>query len=304
MQNSSWTDKRMEGPSVIPGVLYVVATPIGNLGDNTLRALQVLGSVDLILAEDTRISARLLRRFTITTRLKAFHEHNEQKMAPWVVEQLDEGMSIALISDAGTPLLRDPGLYLMRLLRAQGKKTVPVPGPSALVCALSVAGLPTDRFVFEGFLPVKREARRHRLQGLVEEARTLVVYEAPHRILATTQDMAEVLGGERQVVIARELTKAFETIYSGSLSAIAHRLSEDSNNQRGEFVVVVEGKPKVDPIEGAGEGAVTAEDQRILHLLMEELPLKKAVILAARLTGRKKNALYRIALQEHASAPQ
>ena len=285
--------------SLAAGALYVVATPIGNLDDITLRALQVLGEADLILAEDTRVSVRLLHRFAITTPMKAFHEHNEQKMLPWVVEKLDEGMSIALISDAGTPLLRDPGFHLIHLLRTQGRKVIPVPGASALVCALSVAGLPADRFVFEGFLPVKREARRRRLRALAAESRTLVVYEAPHRVLAAIQDMAEVFGGERQGVVARELTKVFEHIYSGSLSMIAGWMEEDSNNRRGEFVVLVEGRPKTPPREGpeaAGEGAVTEEDLGVLHLLMEELPLKKAVILAARLTGRKKNELYRLAL--------
>nr|VFJ92716.1 MAG: 16S rRNA (cytidine1402-2'-O)-methyltransferase [Candidatus Kentron sp. H]VFJ93278.1 MAG: 16S rRNA (cytidine1402-2'-O)-methyltransferase [Candidatus Kentron sp. H]VFK00434.1 MAG: 16S rRNA (cytidine1402-2'-O)-methyltransferase [Candidatus Kentron sp. H] len=300
MSGAIISDKQMADKQTQGGVLYVVATPIGNLEDITLRALRVLGHVDLILAEDTRVSHRLLRRFAITTPMKALHEHNEQKMAPWVVDRLHEGMSIALISDAGTPSLRDPGFHLTRALRMQGKKVVPIPGPSALVCALSAAGLPADRFVFEGFLPVKQEARRRRLQALVEDPRTLVVYEAPHRILMTVRDMVGILGDRRQAVIARELTKAFETLYSGSLPMIERWLEQDRNHQRGEFVLVIEGKPKADPEGEHGtmaEESITEEDRRVLHLLMEELPLKKAVILAARLTGRKKNALYRIALR-------
>nr|VFJ63333.1 MAG: 16S rRNA (cytidine1402-2'-O)-methyltransferase [Candidatus Kentron sp. DK] len=280
------------------GALYVVATPIGNLEDITLRALRVLGEVDLILAEDTRVSARLLRRFSITAPLKAFHEHNEEKVAPWVVERLDEGMDIALISDAGTPLLRDPGFHLIRLLQARNKKVVPVPGPSALVCALSVAGMPMERFVFEGFLPVKQEARRRRLEALREEARTLVLYEAPHRVRAAIGDMGDILGPERHAVIARELTKTFETIREGPLSGLYQWLGEDENNQRGEFVLVIEGKTKE---ERKDDAAVTEEGARVLRLLMEELPLKKAVTLAARLTGQKRNRLYRAALQHDGS---
>jgi len=281
--------------SIEPGVLYVVATPIGNLEDITLRALQVLAGVDLILAEDTRVSGRLLQRFAITTPVRAFHEHNERKITSWVIERLEANASVALISDAGTPLLSDPGFYLTRLLRAQNKKIVPIPGPSALVCGLSVAGLPTDRFVFEGFLPAKREARRHRLRELEREYQTLVLYEAPHRVLATVADLVEIFGRERQAVIARELTKTFETIRSDSLPALEGWLQEDGNHQRGEFVLMVEGRPKTGP--GQDQDEVTEEELRTLHLLLEELSLKKAVALAVRLTGQNKNTLYRLALQ-------
>nr|VFK26199.1 MAG: 16S rRNA (cytidine1402-2'-O)-methyltransferase [Candidatus Kentron sp. MB]VFK30836.1 MAG: 16S rRNA (cytidine1402-2'-O)-methyltransferase [Candidatus Kentron sp. MB]VFK75258.1 MAG: 16S rRNA (cytidine1402-2'-O)-methyltransferase [Candidatus Kentron sp. MB] len=273
------------------GILYIVATPIGNLGDITLRAIEVLGMVDLILAEDTRISARLLRRYEITTPVMAFHEHNEREMASRMVARLEQGANIALISDAGTPLLSDPGFHLVRLLRAQGKRVIPIPGPSAVVCALSAGGLPMDRFVFEGFLPSKREARRRRLQALAEETRTLVLYEAPHRILDAIRDITELFGGERQGVIARELTKTFETIHAGPIENLHDWLRKDENNRRGEFVLMIGGKPEEDN-EGIG-----AEELRTLHLVLEELPIKKAVALTARLTGRKRNALYRLALQ-------
>nr|VFK38203.1 MAG: 16S rRNA (cytidine1402-2'-O)-methyltransferase [Candidatus Kentron sp. SD]VFK43035.1 MAG: 16S rRNA (cytidine1402-2'-O)-methyltransferase [Candidatus Kentron sp. SD]VFK78609.1 MAG: 16S rRNA (cytidine1402-2'-O)-methyltransferase [Candidatus Kentron sp. SD] len=275
------------------GILYVVATPIGNLDDIAPRALRVLGEVDLILAEDTRVSARLLRRFGIATPVRAFHEHNERRMAPDIVAQIERGARIALISDAGTPLLSDPGFHLTRLLHERNRKIVPIPGPSALICALSASGLPTDRFIFEGFLPSKQEARRHRLQGLAEETRTLILYESPHRIRETIRDMTEIFGDQRPGVIARELTKTFETIRSDSLATLAGWLLEDENHQRGEFVLMIGGKPKPDP---ARDEAITTEDLRALRLLLEELPLKKAVALAARLTGRKKNALYRLAL--------
>nr|VFK14443.1 MAG: 16S rRNA (cytidine1402-2'-O)-methyltransferase [Candidatus Kentron sp. LFY] len=285
---------RQETVSSEKGTLYVVATPIGNLHDITLRALQVLAKADLILVEDTRVSARLLRRYGITTPVRAFHEHNERNTTPEIIARIEGGADIALISDAGTPLLSDPGFHLTRLLRDQGGKIVPIPGPSALICALSVAGLPTDRFTFEGFLPPKQEARRRRLRVLAEDTCTSIFYEAPHRIRATIEDMLEIFGEKRHGVIARELTKAFETIRRGPLAALASWLREDQNNQRGEFVLMIEGKPKADP--ARDPEATTAEDLRILRLLREELPLKKAVPLAARLTGRKKNHLYRIAL--------
>nr|VFK07850.1 MAG: 16S rRNA (cytidine1402-2'-O)-methyltransferase [Candidatus Kentron sp. LPFa] len=276
------------------GILYIVATPIGNLDDITLRALRVLGEVDLILAEDTRISARLLQRFGITTQVKSFHEHNERKMAPAIVHRIERGANIALISDAGTPLVSDPGFHLTRLLREKGKRIVPIPGPSALICALSVAGLPTDRFIFEGFPPSKRAARRHRLQALAQESRTLILYEAPHRVQATIQDMMEIFGAERHGVLAKELTKTFETIRQGPLSTLEDWLRRDENHQKGEFVLMIGGKPKPDPARNIE--AVTAEDLRVLRLLREELPLKRAVSLTARLTGRKRNDLYRLAL--------
>nr|VFK48635.1 MAG: 16S rRNA (cytidine1402-2'-O)-methyltransferase [Candidatus Kentron sp. TC] len=275
------------------GILYIVATPIGNLEDITLRALRVLGNVDLILAEDTRVSARLLRRFGITTPVRSFHEHNERKMAPAIVHRIERGANIALISDAGTPLVSDPGFHLTRLLRERDGRIVPIPGPSALICALSAAGLPTDRFIFEGFPPSKREARRRWLQALAEEPRTLILYEAPHRVRATLQDMVETFGAERRGVIAKELTKTFETIRQGSLSALESWLQRDENHQKGEFVLMIGG---TDLDSTQNTDAATAEDLRVLRLLREELPLKKAVSLTARLTGRKRNDLYRLAL--------
>jgi 16S rRNA (cytidine1402-2'-O)-methyltransferase len=273
------------------GSLYVVATPIGNLADISARAIEVLGAVDRIVAEDTRHSRKLLQHYALQTPTMALHEHNERELAPQLVQQLVEGRSLAMISDAGTPLISDPGFNLVRLARAAGVPVVPVPGPSALICALSASGLPTDRFVFEGFLPARRIARKHRLEQLCRESRTLVFYESSHRIVESLQDMQALFGGQRQAVVARELTKQFETIEGDSLAVLVDWITADSNQQKGEFVVLVQG------LEQAECNDVTPEAERLLQELLEELPIKKAAKLAARITGLNKRALYDRALQ-------
>jgi 16S rRNA (cytidine1402-2'-O)-methyltransferase len=271
------------------GVLYVVATPIGNLEDISQRALKVLASVDQIAAEDTRHSQRLLGHYGISTPMVAFHEHNEREMAEALVGSLGAGESIALISDAGTPLISDPGFRLTRAAQAAGIAVSPIPGASALTAALSVAGLPTDRFVFEGFLPSRHSARLARLEALTGETRTLVFYESSHRIHDTLADMGVAFGENRQGVIARELTKTFEEVHRDRLEALAEWLAAEPNRGKGEFVVLVEGAAVT---QTAGE----AEGIRILDLLLAELPVKKAAALAAAVTGRRKNEMYALAL--------
>lgn len=274
-----------------PGVLYVVATPIGNRADITQRALEVLGNAAQVLAEDTRHSGALLRSLGITTPLLSLHEHNEQAQVDGVLARLREGHDLALVSDAGTPLISDPGYRVVRAARQAGIAVVPVPGPSALITALSVAGLPTDRFVFEGFLPAKTAARRAHLQTLAGEPRTLIFYEASHRIQECLADLADVFGGGREAVVARELTKTFEQVHGGSLAELNDWLAADANRQRGEFVVLVAGAPP------AEETEISAEARRVLEILRRELPVKQAAALAAEITGARKNALYQLALE-------
>ncbi|MDT4854429.1 Ribosomal RNA small subunit methyltransferase I [compost metagenome] len=278
-----------------PGTLYVVATPIGNLDDISARALRVLREVALIAAEDTRHSIRLLQHFGIETPLAACHEHNERDQGGRFLARLQAGDDVALISDAGTPLISDPGFHLVRQARAAGVSVVPVPGACALVAALSAAGLPSDRFIFEGFLPAKANARRGRLEQIKEEPRTLIFYEAPHRLLESLEDMREVFGGDRPAVLARELTKTFETLKGAPLSELCGWVAADSNQQRGECVVLVGGWQAPE-----GEGALSAEALRVLDLLLGELPLKRAAALAAEITGVRKNLLYQAALERHA----
>ena len=273
------------------GVLYVVATPIGNLQDISARALETLGRVALVAAEDTRHSRKLLGHFGIGTPLQALHEHNEREQAQSLLERLAGGEDIALISDAGTPLISDPGFHLVRSARAAGLTVVAVPGPSACIAALSVAGLPTDRFVFEGFLPSKHTARCRRLEVLKDEPRTLVFYESSHRIRECIADMATMIGGEREAVIARELTKTFETSRGGTLRELLDWLQGDNNQQRGEFVIMLHGRPE----RAADE--LHSGDRRVLEVLLEELPLKQAASLAARITGVPKNRLYDAGLE-------
>lgn len=273
------------------GVLYVVATPIGNRADISRRALEVLGKVAQVLAEDTRHSGALLRSLSITTPLLSLHEHNEQAQIDGVLARLREGHDLALISDAGTPLISDPGYRVVRAARQAGIAVVPVPGPSALITALSVAGLPTDRFVFEGFLPAKSAARRAQLQALAAEPRTLIFYEASHRIQECLVDLAEIFGGQREAVIARELTKAFEQVQGGTLAELSAWLSADANRQRGEFVVLIAGAPP------AEESEIGAAARRVLEILLRDLPVKQAAALAAEITGARKNALYQLALE-------
>lgn len=274
------------------GTLYVVATPIGNLEDISARALRVLREVSLIAAEDTRHSSRLLAHFGIQTPLAACHEHNEREEGGRFIGRLLAGEGVALISDAGTPLISDPGYHLVRQARAAGVAVVPVPGACALIAALSAAGLPSDRFIFEGFLPAKAVARRARLEALKEEPRTLIFYEAPHRILESLGDFQEVFGGDRMAVLGRELTKTFETLKGLPLSELCAWVEADSNQQRGECVVLVEGwHPRQD------ESAVNAEALRVLDLLLAEMPLKRAAAIAADITGLRKNLLYQAALE-------
>ena len=282
---------RQKSDSVEPGVLYVVATPIGNLLDITHRALAVLRQVDLIAAEDTRQTRVLLQRYGIGTPLLAYHEHNETALLPRLVEQLKAGQAIALVADAGTPLISDPGFPLVREARRQALKVVPVPGPSAGVCALSAAGLASDRFLFLGFPPRQTTQRRAWLQALAGERATLVLYEASHRVQATLRDLAELWGGRRRAVIARELTKRFETFSEGSMAELAQVLAQDTQQRTGEFVLLVEGSQE------AADEATAREAERVLRFLAEELPLKQAAALAARITGGKRNRLYRLALQ-------
>lgn len=269
-----------------PSTLYVVATPIGNLDDLSPRARQVLAEVDAILCEDTRQSGVLLRHAGISRPLLAVHEHNEGERAAALVQRLREGQRLALISDAGTPLISDPGYRLVAAVRAAGCAVSPIPGPCALVAALSVAGLPTDRFAFEGFLPAKAGERRARLQAVASDPRTLVWYEAPHRIVETLAAAVEVLGGERRAVIGRELTKRFETVLDGTLAELLARVQSDADQQRGEIVLVVAGAPPVD------DAARIDEGRRLYALLAAELPPSKAARIAAAHTGAPKRALY------------
>ncbi len=272
--------------------LYIVATPIGNLQDLSPRAQDVLAAVDLIAAEDTRHSSRLLNQFDIRTPLFALHDHNERQRAQVLVDKLAAGQSIALISDAGTPLISDPGYHLVRRVREAGMKVVPVPGCCAMVAALSTSGLPSDRFFFEGFLPAKSKGRREKIEALAELSCTWILYESPHRILDTLSDLNELLGGEREIVVARELTKTFETFFAGTLAEADCWIRADSNQQRGEFVLLLAGKPEAPEVD-----EVPPDARRVLELLLEELSVKQASALAAKITGLKKKMLYTLALE-------
>lgn len=276
------------------GQLFIVATPIGNLGDISERAIQVLGSVDSIAVEDTRHSGKLLRHLAIKTKMFALHDFNEKQKADEISERILKGENIALISDAGTPLISDPGYQLVKSAHRAGVQVVPIPGASAIIAALSCAGLPSDRFTFEGFLPNKSAARVAVLKKLIAETRTIIFYEAPHRILASLEDMQEVFGGQRYVVLARELTKTFETVHGDNLDSLLSWVTEDENQQRGEFVVLVRGAIK-------DASAIDAEAAQVLEVLMAELPLKQAASLAAKITGIKKNILYKVGLESKAT---
>lgn len=268
--------------------LYVVATPIGNLEDFSARAIETLQNVDQIAAEDTRHSQKLLKHFGITTPLISLHDHNETISSKILLDSLKKNQSIALISDAGTPLINDPGYRLVKLVRQHGIPVIPIPGPCALITALCASGLASDRFIFEGFLPGKNIARQKKLLEFLYETRTIIFYEAPHRILELIDDMLVVFGPKRYVVLARELTKTFETIHGDNLETMKNWLNSDKNQQKGEFVVLVEGAEYLSPDE--------IDTQRILEILLDELPIKQATALAAKITHEKKNKLYALAL--------
>jgi 16S rRNA (cytidine1402-2'-O)-methyltransferase len=272
-------------------ILYVVATPIGNLQDITLRALEVLKTVDVVAAEDTRHTSHLLSHFAIQKKLIAVHEHNEQKSAQILLERLRAGESIALVTDAGTPGISDPGAIVVDVLREAGVKLVPVPGPSAVIAALSASGITANGYFFYGFLPASGSQRRKTLEALKGYSSTLVFYEAPHRIIECVEDLAKVLGGERRITIARELTKTFETFHRCALQDAKGWLESDPNQQRGEFVLLVEAAAVVE------EADISEDAERILRLLLADLPLKQAVKLATEITGVKKNILYEFALK-------
>jgi 16S rRNA (cytidine1402-2'-O)-methyltransferase len=282
---------RMTGDS---GVLYVVATPIGNLGDITERARQVLAGVDLIAAEDTRHTGRLLTHYGIRAKLQSCHDHNEAEVTERLLGALAGGENLALVSDAGTPLVSDPGYKLVRAARQRGFRVVPIPGPSAAICALSAAGMPSHRFLFLGFGPRTSGRRREWLTAVVREPGTLVFYEAGNRAVGALEDMGSVLGADRRALVARELTKRFETFLDGTLFSLAERLRDDPEQQLGELVILVEGSRESDG------SAQEAEQERVLAILSDELPLKQATALAARITGAKKNRLYKRALERRA----
>ncbi len=275
----------MERPS-----LYVVATPIGNLADITLRALEVLKRADAIAAEDTRVTARLLKHHGISAPLIALHEHNERRAAQKILQLLARGNSVALVSDAGTPAISDPGATTVAIVRNAGYPVVPLPGANAAVCALSAAGKAAQHFLFYGFLPQQGVARKRVFAALKLLPYLLVFYETPHRVIASVTDMAAAFGAERSITIARELTKVFETIHTCKLGAAAAWLAADANRTKGEFVLLVEGAAEA-------RAAVAGTAQRALEILLRELPLKQAVKLAAEISGGKRNELYRMALE-------
>ena len=272
------------------GKLYVVATPIGNLDDVSPRAGRVLAQASVIAAEDTRHSARLLQHLGISTALVACHDHNERVVVDVLIARLLRGDDVALISDAGTPLLNDPGYLLVSQAHARGIEVVSIPGPSAITAALSICGLPVNRFAFEGYLPEKSAARRTLLQQLAHEARTLVFFETPHRIERALRDLVTIFGSERRATIAREMTKRFETVRRDTLASLLAWVRAGAERQRGEFVIVVEGSV-------AAPGPDDAGLQRMLDVLLKRLSVKDAAAVAADLTGRNRNELYRLALK-------
>ncbi|MDH3690085.1 MAG: 16S rRNA (cytidine(1402)-2'-O)-methyltransferase [Gammaproteobacteria bacterium] len=271
------------------GKLYVVATPIGNLEDITARALRVLSEVALIAAEDTRHTGKMLLHFGISTTMTSFHDHNERDRIPRILQRLQQGEDVALVSDAGTPLISDPGYELIRRAHRERIEVVPVPGASALLAALCASGLPIHGFVFEGFLPSRPAARRRRLEGLRAELRTIALFESAHRIVASLADMCDILDGEREAVLARELTKVFETVRLDTLFNLYHWVDADPTRQKGEFVIIVQGAQPAD--------VAVDKMRRVLRPLLRQLPLKQAVATAAELTGARRNALYALAVE-------
>lgn len=273
------------------GTLYIVATPLGHLQDMSLRAVDILQTVQLIAAEDTRHSLPLLQHYSIKTPIISLHNYNEKERIDQLQTKLQKGESIALISDAGTPLISDPGFLLVKKMRETGIKIVPIPGACAAISALCVSGLPTDRFIFEGFLPQRASLRQARLSALIHETGTMIFYEAPHRILTFLQELQTIFGEKRSAVIARELTKLFETVLTGTLQELYETVKKDTNQQKGEIVILVAGKAK------NNEEEIDAEIKRVLRILLTNCPLRQAVEMAAKLTSFKKNRIYDIALQ-------
>lgn len=269
--------------------LYIVATPIGNLDDITLRAIDTLKRVDLIAAEDTRHSGLLLQHLGIKAKLFSLHDHNEQEKAHVLIEKLQSGLSIALVSDAGTPLINDPGYHLVKACRKNDIKVVPIPGACAAIAALSVAGLPSDKFIYEGFLPAKSKARQDSLASLITEPRTMIFYESTHRLLETLKDMQTIFGADKQIVLAKELTKTWETIVSFPVNELIDWLNQDASRQKGEFVLIVAGYTE-------SNKDIDPKAINTLKLLQKELPLKKAAAITAEIYGLKKNQLYQIGL--------
>ena len=278
------------GKTENPGKLFVVATPIGNLSDISERAIETLRSVELIAAEDTRHSKTLLQHYGIKRPMMSLHEHNEASQIDQIIRRLREGSSVALISDAGTPVISDPGGRLILAVHEAGLQPVPIPGPSAISCMLSVAGQPAERFCFEGFLPSRSSARRKQLQALQSEARTLIFYESSHRILDSLLDMKNILGSSRSCTVGRELTKRFESLYRGTLEDVLQLMGQDSNASRGEFVIVVAGA------EDRAEESLKV-GRHIMDVLLTELPVSQSAGLAARISGARKKSLYDYGLE-------
>ena len=274
----------------VSGTLYIVATPIGNLDDLSKRAKETLEKASYIAAEDTRHTKKLLNFFNIEARLFSLHDHNEKDRAQYIAKLLDDGEDVALVSDAGTPLISDPGYHVVSHLRDLGYKVSPIPGPSAIITALCASGLPTDKFFFQGFLPAKSKSRKDVMQTWKQQTGTTIFYESTHRINDSIADLMAVFEDDVELVLARELTKTFETFLKGKPSYILQRFEEDSNQMRGEFVVMVDYRPQED------ESDNDQEARRILEILLTELPVKQASQLAAKITGLKKNFLYQIAL--------
>ena len=274
------------------GKLYVVATPIGNLADFSFRAVEVLKTVDLIAAEDTRHIKMLLQHYGIVNKLVSLHQYNEDKASLIILEKLREGLSIALVSDAGTPLLSDPGMPLVKMVKEAGLDVVPIPGACALIAALSASGLPVSQFSFEGFLPRTSSARKAFFSERVNSPKTWVFYESCHRILASLQDMSEVLSLDREIVIARELTKLHETIVKVSLGEALDMVSQNENMRKGEFVVIVDGA-----VVDKSEQLISPEQEKVLRILLRECSIKSAVAIAVEITGVRKKLLYQAALE-------
>jgi 16S rRNA (cytidine1402-2'-O)-methyltransferase len=274
------------------GKLYVVATPIGNLADFSHRAIEILNQVDLIAAEDTRHVKMLLQHYAINNKLIAFHQHNEENASPALIEKIKQGLNVALVSDAGTPLLSDPGMPLVKLARQEGIEVSPIPGACALIAALSVSGLPTSQFMFEGFLPRTSSARKTFFNQKKNDPVTWVFYESSHRIFASLKDLAEIISGDRRIVLARELTKLFETVVNDSLTNILEKIENDPNMQKGEFVILVEGI-----VIEKNTHELTEEQTKVLQILLKECSIKTAVAMAVDITGGRKKLFYQTALE-------